>query len=155
MTETQYREECLGHSPTKRVLHDLGFFGHYLHIHAGGRSGKQHILIKLLLSGGSMTQRELAEALPISTATLSEVISKLEGEGLVERSRSASDKRQLTVVLTDAGKGRAEELLGQFKRFEEDAFSCLTEDEMGLLLGMLDRIVDHWHTLDARAGKEA
>ena len=68
-------------SLARRVLHNLGYFGHFLHIHAGGRSGQQHILVKLYKSGNHMTQRELQEQSCISSASLSEVLAKLEGEG--------------------------------------------------------------------------
>ena len=30
-----------GSSVGKRILHDFGYFGHFLHMHAGGRAGKQ------------------------------------------------------------------------------------------------------------------
>ena len=94
-------------SLARRVLHNLGYFGHFLHIHAGGRSGQQHILVKLYKSGNHMTQRELQEQSCISSASLSEVLAKLEGAGLIERTRSDEDRRQLDIELTDLGTDHA------------------------------------------------
>ena len=130
------------------ILHDLGYFGHFLHVHAGGRSGKKHILVKLLGYGGRMTQRELQEESPISSAAISEVAAKLESEGLITRTRSEADRRQLSLELTDEGAARAEELLESKRAFERQAFACLSEEEQLQLLSLLDRIATHWEAIE-------
>lgn len=134
---------------SRRILHDFGYFGHYLHVHAGGRNGKQHILIKLLKAGGSLGQRELLEASCISAGALSEVLSKLEGEGLIARSRSDADRRQQLIELTDEGAAKAAALREDKRLFEERALSCLTDDEARELLSLLDRVAAHWKQLDS------
>lgn len=98
------RMERASRATEARVLRDLGFFGHFLHVHAGGRGGKQYILSRLLRSGGAMTQRELQEHAHVTAAALSEVLAKLETEGLVLRTRSARDRRQLDIALTEGGR---------------------------------------------------
>lgn len=135
-----------------RVLYDLGFFGHYLHVHAGGRSGKQHILAKLDLAGGHLSQRELQERSHISSAALSEVLCKLDAEGLVSRTRSEEDRRQMDIALTESGAEQAAKWKRELEAFEVECLSCLSDEEQGQLLSMLDRLVDHWNGLD---GKEA
>jgi DNA-binding MarR family transcriptional regulator len=87
-------------------MRDLGYFGHFLHLHAGGRSGKQHMLERILREGGTVSQRELQDTVPISSAAVSEVLAKLESEGLITRTRSESDKRQLDVTFTENGQAR-------------------------------------------------
>lgn len=131
-----------------RALHDFGYFGHFLHVHAGGRSGKQHILTKLYYQDGHLTQRELLEASCISSAALSEVLSKLEGEGLIERSRSERDKRQLDIRLTKEGQARAERLAREKAQFERNCLAILTEEEKNDLVAMLDRIREHWDEIE-------
>ena len=142
--------ECEGWTREHRILHDLGFFGHYLHFNVGGRSGKQHILAKLDKSGGCLSQRELQEHADISAAALSEVLAKLEAEGLVERERSTEDRRQMTVSLTQAGAERAVLTRRRFEEFERECFVCLDADEQERLLGLLDRLVRHWGTLERK-----
>jgi DNA-binding MarR family transcriptional regulator len=146
--ETRQDEEPL----SRRILHDLGFFGHYLHVHAGGRSGKQHILAKLHQAGGKLSQRELQERSHISSAALSEVLSKLEMEGLVTRSRSDEDRRQMDITLTEEGVTQAIMRKREFEAFESECLSCLSEDERIQLLEMLDRLAELWRGMD---GKEA
>lgn len=148
MEETRQDEEPL----SRRILHDLGFFGHYLHVHAGGRSGKQHILAKLHQAGGKLSQRELQERSHISSAALSEVLSKLEMEGLVTRSRSDEDRRQMDITLTEEGITQAIMRKREFEAFESECLSCLSEDERIQLLEMLDRLAELWRGMD---GKEA
>ena len=151
MTEQQLRETAEGLPLPRRVLHHLGFFGHYLHVHAGGRSGKQHILTHLLVDG-AMTQRELLDKCCISSAALSEVVAKLAAEGLVRRSKDEADQRTLLVELTDEGTARAEELLERKHDFEEQALACLDEGEREQLVDMLERMAAHWEQLDTRGG---
>lgn len=136
----------------RRILFDLGYFGHFLHLHTGGRSGKQHILTTLLVRGsdGELTQRELLETSDVSSAALSEVLGKLEAEGLVERTRSAEDRRQLEVRLTPEGAYKARELEGRKNEFESDAMSVLTNEEKIQLLRMLDRMAAHWQDIEER-----
>lgn len=135
-------------TPGLRILHDLGYFGYFLHMHRGGRSGKQHVLVWLLKSGGTMAQRDLQEASPITSASLSEILTKLEGEGLVTRLRSETDRRQQTIALTEAGEAKAREAVSVRRAFDERALACLTEEEVTDLADKLDRLADHWHDLE-------
>lgn len=137
----------------RRILFDFGYFGHFLHQHTGGRSGKQHILTRLLREGGHLPQRELLESSGVSSAALSEVLGKLESEGLVERTRSEEDRRQLEVRLTPEGRFRAHELEARKAEFEAEAVSVLDGDEQRELLGMLDRLAAQWEHIEERERK--
>ena len=125
-------------------MRDLGYFGHFLHLHAGGRSGKQRMLERILREGGTISQRELQDTVP------SEVLAKLEFEGLITRTRSESDKRQLDVTLTENGQAEAKVCAEKHAKFEAEALSVLTEDEKGQLLGMLDRLMEHWQDIEEK-----
>lgn len=139
-----------GETPSKemRIMRNFGYFGYYLHMHWGGRNGKQHILVELLAHDGEMTQRDLQEVSCITSASLSEVIAKLEAEGLVTRERSETDRRQLTVTLTPEGEHRAHEVIRTRAEFEKRAFDCLGEDEKSELVAVLDRLAARWMELE-------
>lgn len=137
----------------RRILYDFGYFGHFLHMHGGGRSGKQHILTHLLLNGGHLTQRKLLESSGVSSAALSEVLGKLEGEGLIERTRSEEDRRQQEVRLTPEGRFRAHELEARKARFEDEALDVLTAEEQEELLATLDRIAARWRQIEENERK--
>lgn len=135
-------------STETRIMRNFGYFGYYLHQHWGGRNGKQHILVELLAHGNQMTQRDLQEASCITSASLSEVIAKLEVEGLLARERSETDRRQLTVTLTPEGERRAHEVVRTRAEFDARAFSCLSDAERNELLGLLDRLAEHWAQIE-------
>jgi DNA-binding MarR family transcriptional regulator len=50
-----------------------------------------------------MSVKQIASALQLDSATLSPMLKRLEGLGLISRSRSASDERATDVELTKAG----------------------------------------------------
>lgn len=146
--------KCRANETTEqRILHLLGYLGHYMYVMRGGLGGKQHVLKTLLLQG-EMTQRELLELLHTSSAALSEVLGKLEREGLIKRGRSEADKRQLEVSLTEAGKGAAAEMVREEREFEKDSLDILSQEEKVDLLNRLDAIFDHWRKLEKQKKEE-
>ena len=135
--ETQSKEDRLA----KRILHGLGFCGHYMHFHGGGVSGKAPIVCLLAKQPtGELSQQELGMHFDLKPGSLSEILSKLEVNGLIERSRNPKDRRQLTIRLTETGRENARIDQAARIRFREQAFGALTHDEREQLAEMLDKI---------------
>ncbi len=130
------------------MLHCLGYFGHYLHVHEGGRGGKRFVLCTLHKCGGLLTQRELLEHTHTSSAALSEVLAKLESEQLISRKPYERDRRQLSIELTSRGRVEAAHVHSERMQFEGEAFACLTPREQDMLGRMLERLVTHWKELE-------
>lgn len=107
--------------------------------------GQGQVLAVLKQSDG-LTTRELARLLDIRTASLNELLVKLEAKGLIERSRSDADGRVMIVSLTDAGRAveqapfvaEMQTFLGEMGDFYEP----LTLEEKKALADMLRRIDD-------------
>ena len=97
---------------------------------------------------GEMSQQELGLHFDLKPGSLSEILSKIECAGLIERSRNPKDRRQLTIRLTEAGWERAHVEQAARIRFREQAFSALTHDEREDLAEMLDKIRVTWEELD-------
>ena len=97
-------------SPTQemRIIRNLGYLGHYLYITRGCRGGQQFILTALYRDG-DMTQKDLLAKTKNTSASLSEMVSKLEAKGLVERTRVDKDRRQTLLSLTKEGQKQAKE----------------------------------------------
>ena len=72
------------------------------------------------------------------------MLSKLEAEGLITRTRSEVDRRQLDIVLTDEGAQTARQMLARKEAFAKDSLSVLTEGEKIELRDLLKRVRDHW-----------
>lgn len=133
----------------RKLLELLGFCGHYMHFHGGGRSGQTPIICLLAKNGGQMSQQELGMHFTLKPGSLSEILSKMETAGLIERTRNPQDRRQLFVRLTEEGQRRAE--LDQAGRvaFRRAAFTPLTAAEQEQLITMLEKIRTRWEDLDA------
>ena len=130
------------------ILSNLGFCGHYLHFHRGGRSGRAPILCLLEKNGGTLSQQELGLFFELKPGSLSEILSKMEAAGLISRTRDHQDRRQLKVTLTEAGAAAARMETEIRQRFRSSAFSNLTPEEQETLAGLLDRVRNRWEEID-------
>ena len=143
-TITDSPEEAL----SRRLLEGLGYCGHYMHFHGGGRSGKAPIICLIAKRGGQITQQELGSFFELKPGSLSEVLAKIETAGFIERTRNPEDRRQLTIRLTDKGRAEAARDQEARRQFRAQAFDCLSIEERKTLLDMLERIRTRWEELD-------
>ncbi len=72
-------------------------------VHPFGLSASQFGVLDTIAERGAVHQQELAEALARSKAQMTAIIDALEARQLVRRERHATDRRFMTVHLTDAG----------------------------------------------------
>lgn len=122
---------------TAALLHGCGrFLGYRL----GVMRGKMGVLA-ILAHTPEMSQRELQERLRVQPGSMSEMLAKMEEQGLIQRTKDESDRRAMQVSLTEEGK----------KAFQQremipdtDLFSVLTEEERETLNGLLKKLLDHW-----------
>ena len=136
-------------SPTQEmhILRNLSHLGHYLYITRGCRGGQQFILTALYREG-DMTQKDLLARTKNASASLSEMVSKLEAKGLIERTRVDTDRRQTLLSLTKEGRKQAQEAQESIESFEARALSVLSDEEKTVFCGYLDRLVEHWDTIN-------
>lgn len=116
--------------------------GHILHHKYRGMS--QHRILLILKNEGAMKQRELMERMHIQAGSLSEIIAKVESAGYIERARSEEDKRNFDLILTDAGRERAELFEREREQMAQELFSVLDEEEKNKLYGILGVLLDAW-----------
>lgn len=74
-------------------------------VHPYGLSASQFGVLDTIAARGAVHQQELAEALGRSKAQMTAIIDALESRALVRRERHPTDRRFITVHLTDAGNG--------------------------------------------------
>lgn len=70
---------------------------------AMGLSGSQFAVLEALHHLGPLCQRDLGQKLLKSSGNITLVLDNLERRGLVRRERSATDRRYITIHLTDEG----------------------------------------------------
>ena len=73
-------------------------------VHPFGLSASQFGVLETLHSRGPVHQQELAEALGRSKAQMTAIIDALEARGWARRERHATDRRFISVYLTDDGR---------------------------------------------------
>ncbi|HEY2205581.1 MAG TPA: MarR family transcriptional regulator [Pseudonocardia sp.] len=102
-----------------------------------------------LAAQGALTPTEIADRLMITTASATQLIDRLAGNGLVVRVPHHSDRRKVLVELTEAGRRVPTELLGQLGDVTARCTARLDPAERELVLRVLRDIATE---IDAISG---
>jgi MarR family transcriptional regulator, 2-MHQ and catechol-resistance regulon repressor len=105
-------------------------------VHPFGLSASQFGVLETLQSRGPVHQQELAEALGRSKAQMTAIIDALEARGWVRRERHATDRRFISVYLTDAGR----DVLGSTAPARSDAIVAIMAELSGEQRARLARL---------------
>lgn len=128
------------HNSEKTLGQLLDRCGHIFTHRIGGSRRGQGSILPLLAQRPGITQKELAEALGVQSASVSEVLRKLERKGFVQREKAEQDRRSVRVTLTQAG-------WDHLNRPEADlsgAFQVLTREEQAQLARLLQKLLGDW-----------
>jgi DNA-binding MarR family transcriptional regulator len=105
------------------------------------------LLNKLTNCDHPRTPAELADLSHVTRATMTGLIDTLERDGLVTREPDPTDRRMLSVTLTNKGRALLEKILPMhFKRMAA-LMQPLTEPERKILVGLLTKIMQRASTL--------
>jgi DNA-binding MarR family transcriptional regulator len=108
--------------------------------HPGELSYAQYGLLFGLCDGVPRSLRELALAAGVSPATAAEMLDSLASAGLVERIRSAQDKRVVLTSLTDRGRALIDERRARYERRWRAALKQFSDEELLTAAAVLDRV---------------
>ncbi|WP_405555307.1 MarR family winged helix-turn-helix transcriptional regulator [Streptomyces sp. NBC_01171] len=103
-----------------------------------GLTYPQYLVMLVLWERGALPVKQLGEHLRLDSGTLSPLLKRLEGAGLVLRERSASDERSVRVTLTGEGVALRERALEVPRRIA--AATGTDPAEIGELRDRLDRL---------------
>ncbi|MGP4084651.1 MarR family winged helix-turn-helix transcriptional regulator [Streptomyces sp. KR55] len=115
-----------------------------------GLTYPQYLVMLVLWEHGDLPVKKLGEHLRLDSGTLSPLLKRLEGAGLVRRERSAHDERSVEVHLTEDGAALRERALQVPRRIA--AATGFDVDEIRDLRTRLDQLTT---ALDAAARAEA
>ena len=99
-------------------------------------------ILSMIYRNDGTSQSKLAELLEIRPQSLTRVLTVLEEQGLIERRRSQSDKRNLYVYITEAGKEYYAKISRQREKRASMLFACLDEEEKKELSRLLEKVID-------------
>ena len=105
-----------------------------------GLTSAQFGVMEALHHVGPMPLGELAGKLLVTGGNVTYVMDRLEQQGLVERVRSAEDRRVVTAELTDEGRRIIDEYFPGHASFIEGLTDSLTPDERTQLRGLLKKL---------------
>ena len=98
-------------------------------------------VIAYLHRGGSMRQRELAEALRVSPRNVTGLLDGLEATGFVARAVHPSDRRATLVTLTEHGTAVAKAMQTDERRLARFLFADVADHEMDDFARTLDHLI--------------
>lgn len=97
-------------------------------------------LLSAAASHSQVTPKDLAANLHMSTAAASGLVDRLERAGYVRREPHPSDRRGITVVLTEEGRHRAESTIGRVYQRLLDLAESLPPADASIVLDFLQRM---------------
>ncbi len=103
----------------------------------------QHRILMQLSDNTNISQREIADMMRVSTATIAVSIKKLEKCGCIEKNIDNEDNRFNQIKMTAKGENIVKDSIKLFDRLDKATFDGFTEKELVILNSYLDRITDN------------
>jgi len=97
-------------------------------------------LRRLAEAGGSLPLGQLADRLSCVKSNVTQLVDRLETDGLVSRTADTADRRSRLAVLTDAGREAHARGAKIFEAAEQELFGVLTAEESDQLHALLGKI---------------
>lgn len=114
--------------------------------------GVGHLPVLVALQKGhANTQRDLARFAKVEQPPMAQMLTRMERDGLIERTRDPADGRSSHIVLTKAAQERMPEAMAMLFQGNNEAMSGFTEAEVAQLIDLLTRLISN---LDQIAGAE-
>jgi DNA-binding MarR family transcriptional regulator len=105
-----------------------------------GLSPGQPKVLRYLSQNDCCMQKDIATALDIEPATVSQILSNMEQSGLVKRLNSAERKRAESVSITDKGRDAFERWQRLCTQVENTSLDGFTQEEQEQFIGYLSRM---------------
>lgn len=99
--------------------------------------------ILFLLTRSSLTQVELARKCDIEPATVSRILNLMEQAGMIERHRSAADRRSVIVSITEFGRAQQAKMRAVHEEVRNLALRGFSEAEICQLDDYLQRLTEN------------
>lgn len=107
-----------------------------------GLSPGQPKVLEFLLHNGETNQKAIADYCEIEPATVGTILTRMERDGLIDRTRHEGNRRSLYVTLTQRGQEVAQAMDLAFRQADEAAATSLTREQRDLLCAMLADVCD-------------
>ena len=120
---------------TNRTTGDI-----HRHLQEENLTQSQFAVLEALYHLGALCQGELVQKILKSNANLTTVVDSLEKKNLVRRDRSGSDRRRVTVCLTEVGTEVIARVFPRHAEIVERELAVLSADEQLQLADLLKKL---------------
>jgi DNA-binding MarR family transcriptional regulator len=107
-----------------------------------GLTASRAEVIYLLARDGALVQRELAQAMGCTPRHVTGLVDSLQDDGFVERRPHPSDRRAVSVVLTEHGADTARWMTSQRQESARAILGDLPNRDLAAFVRVADRILD-------------
>lgn len=125
----------------------VAVFENFLHVvgatlagRMGGLTPGRFSLLVLLKANPGINQTELSRGVGVDKSTLTPALDQLERKGLVQRQRTAADRRTYALSLTAAGEALLNDLMAKVMQHEKNIVAMLTPAERSTLNRLLKKM---------------
>ena len=126
-----------------KIIKNFRGISHTIMRNSEGKGSQSRILI-ILLENKEVSQRALTKHLGIQPGSVSEVLKKLEDNGLINRLASEDDRRTSILSLTAEGEEAAKKALSHKDQLYNEMLEVLDEKDKQELLALLEKLNDDW-----------
>jgi DNA-binding MarR family transcriptional regulator len=110
-------------------------------LNTGGITAVQSGALYHLLDNDGCLLSELSRTLMLDKSAITGLVDRLEDKGLVERRTIPSDRRAITIYLTEEGKSAAKKCLSVTKEYNGVIKEGLSRDEVETFSRILQKII--------------
>ncbi len=125
------------------IIRDLMFCSRYLRCNTEGKGSQRRVLF-FLHERGPMTQKDLLDEMGVRASSMSELLSKLESKGFIQKEKSEADKRNYNVSITQDGLAALEEMQEQHRANMAELLSGLPDEDRAQLAKQLSNLRALW-----------
>jgi len=127
--------DCIFFQLTKASQNAVRFFSQ--RVTPLGVTAVQALVLLFLHEQDSVTSKELGERAQLDSATLTGIIDRLEGQGLVVRAGNPDDRRAISVRLTETGREIAAKVALLSEEANREFLRDLSPEDQLKLRGLL------------------
>jgi len=104
-------------------------------------------LLACLAENPHVSSRDLCEILDLRPSSLSEMLTRAEGEGWITRAVDEEDRRVQRIDLSPKGKSFVEEMEAAREKDYQRKTACFTEEEKAQFCALCNRLSEHLESL--------
>ncbi|MGW7260842.1 MarR family winged helix-turn-helix transcriptional regulator [Streptomyces sp. NPDC054834] len=110
-------------------------------------TGPQFAVLTAIDAQPGCDQRSMAAAVSLDTSTMTDIVRRMEKNGLITRQTSGNDARRKLLYLTDGGRNVLEKANRLARELDEKLLRLYGPAERAELIRVLGSLADHWESV--------